>query len=222
MSNAEGFGSPRFAVRCVFRADFPKLLHDGCFLKFSRMIHEMMLAGEVSNANYLTKINACQMESANIPGVEDEGAEQGFLEPEPEDMYFQTVDGMLGYLAETSEKMVVDLLAIEKSVNELAQRIEREDAARFLRSHVAGQAAYMRILGNITGKFARAALAMKAGDMKKTRSLLQEAERGVDKDLAEWYSYYEGRFESWPRATVLVNPQAQQENIRQVLETLPE
>ena len=201
---------------------FPKLLHDGCFVKFSRMICEMMLSGEVSDAKYLTKINTGQMQGANMLGVEEEGADQGFWEAEPKDMYFQTVDEVLAYVAETSEKMVADLLGIEKSVDELAKLIERKDAGRFLRSHVAGQAAYMRILGSITGEVARAALALKAGDIKKTRSLLEEADRGIDKNLAEWYSYYTGRFESWPRGALCVNPQYQQECIRQILDTLPE
>ena len=201
--------------------DFPKLLHDGCFVKFNRLILELMLSGEVSDENYFTDHTAGWLQGANMLGIIEEGQNQGFEKRKSEDMYFHKVDDFLNFSVEFCERMVADMLEIEQAVEELAGQMQLKGAGHFLRSHLAGQAAYMRVLGNIVAKVARAALAMKAGDVNKTRTLLENAIQTVDQDRARWYSKYQGRFETWPVAAVCVSPQAQQEHIKQVLETLP-
>lgn len=163
---------------------------------------------------------ANQMQTANLLNIIDEGQNQGFEKVSPEAMYFREVADFLSFVAETCQRMVADMAEIETEVDTLARQMKSKEGCRFLRSHLAGQAAYMRILGQLVVDLVGAAQAMRQGKPKETNKLLRKAHRGVDKGKANWHAKYKGRFKTWPIALMLVNFEGHQKHISQVLECI--
>ncbi|MAE62835.1 MAG: hypothetical protein CMJ18_01065 [Phycisphaeraceae bacterium] len=194
---------------------FPKLLHDGTFHQLSAFILELIEHGDM-NEHYARDATAARMRSMNLLGVIEEGADQGFDEHGVENLCFDDVDDFLDFAADTGARLVSDMTSLQRRVQDLAPRLSRPGAGRFLRSHVAGQAAMMHLLGEMVRATAEAARCLRRDDPNQARQRLNELVTDIDTLMKAWHDQYEGRFADWPRGELFVAIRPRQEQVRQI------
>ena len=199
---------------------FPKLLHDGVLHKLAQCVLDWIAAGDLSDDAYATPVTAAMMRSANLYGQIDEGQEQGFDVDRPEQMYFTRLDDFLDFVVTTGKAYVTQLQSLDADVEALADRMQTPGGGRFLRSHLGGQTAMMRMLAELAVGAARAAQALRRDRVDEARAILETADRNVDLNRRRWYEKYEGRFASWPTAQLCVCPEVKQQRIREILDRL--
>jgi len=190
-------------------------MHDGAFSLMTDLMLRMIEKGDVSDAAYCSDRNTESAQRANLLNILDEGENQGFETIKPEQMYFQTVAGFLSFMAETSEKLVADMALIETQVEKLSGDLTPA-GARFLRSHVGGQAAMMRMIGTPARGIARAATAFVSAPAR-AKVLLERTIEETQAARADWYAKYDGRFKDWPVAALFVNIDGMQERVSKLL-----
>jgi hypothetical protein len=158
------------------------------------------------------------MRGANLYGVIDEGQDQGFDRSLPEEMLFKKIEDFLTFAAETGEKMVADMESLEAEVDHLAARMRYPGGGRFLRSHLGGQAAMLRLLAVLVAEPARAALAVYHQQPQEARQILATTDRNFDAYVNNWHDKYESRFANWPVARCFVSLEVKQQQIRELLQ----
>ena len=195
---------------------FPKTLHEGPLHILIVVILELLEKNAVSDAGYLTDAVSQQIRRCSLLNIIEEGQDQGFDTYQPEQMYFQSIDEFLHYVVQISEKLHADMKQIDDDAEQLARSLSM-DGARFLRSHLAGQAAMMQMVAKLMSGVARAAQVYRSSGTAGAMPVLEETTRNTKAARTHWYAKYNGRFKDWPVATLFIGIDKKLESIQEML-----
>lgn len=194
---------------------FPKILYDGTMQILTWIVLELLKRRSVCDAGYMTNEVAWQIHRCGLLNMIEEGQDQGFDTFTPQQMYFQTIDGFLEYMVQMAQKLQADMKRLDEDAEQLARALSRDDA-RFLRSHLGGQAAMLQMVAALMGGVSRAARAWRSSPAD-AKPLLEETIQNTQAARRRWYAKYEGRFKDWPIATLFIDVDGKLAQIRKML-----